>query len=41
MIRPQMDYASIIWDPYYNSDRDELELIQCRHCLKVLSLLIC
>ena len=25
-----MEYASVIWDPYYNSDRDKLESIQRR-----------
>ena len=28
MIRSQMEYASVIWDPYYISDRDTLESIQ-------------
>ena len=37
MVRPQMEYASVIWDPYYNSDRDKLESIQRRAARWVLS----
>ena len=37
MVRPQIEYASVIWDPYYNSDRDKLELIQRRAARWVLS----
>ena len=35
--QPQMNYASVIWDPYYNSDRDKLESIQRRAARWVLS----
>ena len=38
MVRPQMEYASVIWDPYYNSDRDKLESIQQRAARWVLEL---
>ena len=34
MVRPQMEYASVIWDPYYI---DKLELIQRRAARWVLS----
>ena len=37
MVRPQMEYASVIWDPYYISDRDKLESIQQRATRWVLS----
>ena len=37
MVWPQMKYASVIWDPYYNSDRNKLELIQHRVARWVLS----
>ena len=38
MVQPQMEYASVIWDPYYNSDRDILESIQRRAARWVLEL---
>ena len=28
MVRPQMEYASAVWDPYYNSHIQQLEKIQ-------------
>ena len=37
MVRPQMEYVSVIWDPYYNCDRDKLESIQWRAARWVLS----
>ena len=37
MVQPQMEYASVIWDPNYNSDRDKLESIQRRVARWVLS----
>ena len=40
MVQPQMEYASVIWDPYYNSDRDKLESVQRRAARWVLSDLV-
>ena len=37
MVRPQMEYASVTWDPYYNSDANKLESIQRRAVRWVLS----
>jgi len=30
MVRPQMEYASAVWDPYYNSQIQQLEKVQRR-----------
>ena len=30
MVRPQMEYASAVWDPYYNSQIQQLEKVQHR-----------
>ena len=36
MVRPQLEYASIVWDPIYNSDIHKLESIQRRAARWVL-----
>ena len=28
MVRPQMEYMSAVWDPYYNSQIQQLEKVQ-------------
>jgi len=30
MVRPKMEYAATVWDPYYQSDIQHLEKVQCR-----------
>jgi len=37
IIRPQMEHASAVWDPYYNVDIDKLEKIQRRAARWVLN----
>ena len=37
MVRPQMEFASVVWDPYYNVDVDKLEKIQRRAARWVIS----
>ena len=37
MVRPQMEFASVVWDPCYNVDVDKLEKIQCRAARWVIS----
>ena len=36
MIRPVMEYAAVVWDPYYQSDVQQLENVQCRAARWVL-----
>ena len=36
MVRPQLEYASVVWDPIYNSDVQKLENIQRRAARWVL-----
>ena len=36
MIRPQLEYASDVWDPYQVGDIAKLEKIQCRAARWVL-----
>ena len=37
MVRPQIEYASAVWDPYYNNDKNRLESIQLRAARWVFS----
>ena len=37
MVRPQMEFASVVWDPCYNVDVDKLEKIQHRAARWVIS----
>ena len=37
MVRPQMEFASVVWDPCYNVDVDKLEKIQRRAVRWVIS----
>ena len=37
MVRPQMEFASVVWDPCYNVDVDKLEKIQRRAARWVIS----
>ena len=36
MVRPQLEYAAIVWDPIYNNDIHKLENIQRRAARSVL-----
>ena len=37
MIRPVMEYAAVVWDPYYQSDIQQLENVQRRAARWVLN----
>ena len=37
MVRPQMEFSSVVWDPCYNVDVDKLEKIQRRAARWVIS----
>ena len=37
MVRPKMEYAAVLWDPYYQSDIQYLEKVQCRAARWVLN----
>ena len=30
LVQPTVEYASTVWDPYTNQDRDRVEMVQCR-----------
>ena len=30
LVRPQLEYASVVWDPYTQANQDELEMVQRR-----------
>ena len=30
MIRPQIEYTSVVWDPYYNSHIQQLEKVAAK-----------
>ena len=37
MVRPKMEYAAVLWDPYYQSDIQHLEKVQRRAARWVLN----
>ena len=36
LVRPTVEYASTVWDPYTKHNRDRLEMVQCRAARYVL-----